>query len=225
MTTCFEPWPVDALRDRLRTGRTLFELCSSRVAKGTFDVREHLLEDLTRDVIRDHLAFDRLSERTELRRTLGLATDAFPARSRPDIVIQLGESFHILEVKSSKVDDSRPHCVLGKPFRAFLESRGHACPDPWEVEQDSDVIEVVGQASVCHRACASASTRKRTLTGRSRGTRMSTRTPRSSSSSTWSPPRSKSVVCGRGSTSKSRSLPSWSLARAVEPNTRGLATR
>lgn len=76
-----------------------------------------------------------------------------------------------------------------------------------------------------HSGLASARTCALKRDGRSPGVRTSTGTPRRVSSSTCSPPKSKSVVSGEGSTSKSRSLSSLSAPCRTEPNTRGLLTR
>ncbi|WP_337171391.1 hypothetical protein [Gemmatimonas aurantiaca] len=106
-----------------------------------------------RDVVRDQLVVDGLIERAELRQTLGISTQAFPARSRPDLVVQRGDRFHILEVKSSKADDRRSQCVLGKPFRVHLENRGHTGPAPWEVEQDLIKLELFAELSPAVESC------------------------------------------------------------------------
>src|SRR5579859_3113279 len=87
------------------------------------------------------------------------------------------------------------------------------------------VIDIVGKAAFAHTGRASARTRSRNLGGRSPGVRRSTGTPRSSSSSICSPPRSKRVAPGSGSTSRSRSLPSPSWPCNTEPKTRTFAVR
>lgn len=85
------------------------------------------------------------------------------------------------------------------------------------------VVKVIGQAVVCtHTGCASASTSARNFNGRSSGVNRSTCRPNSDSSSTCRPPRSISVAPGKASTSRSISLPSWSVPCSTEPNTRGL---
>lgn len=136
MSERFEPWPIRAIRDQLVAGDTLNLLCRARVKDKQFDVREHLLENLSSDVIRQSLAVEWIVERAELRRTLGVSTTAVPARSRPDIVIEVARRLHILEVKSSKTNDNRSQRVLDKAFREHLRERGHSDGDPWEVEQD-----------------------------------------------------------------------------------------
>lgn len=149
----FAPWPIDTIRERLLQERKLHDLCGSRVNDDGFDVREHLLEDLARDAVIDAMAVDRLAERVELRRTLGVASTAFPFRSRPDIVVQLGRSFHILEVKSSKTNDNRIQCVLGTSFRDHLAARGHSGAPPWEVEQDLIKLSLIAELCETVETC------------------------------------------------------------------------
>src|SRR5690606_7222176 len=84
------------------------------------------------------------------------------------------------------------------------------------------MIQIIWQPVFGHKGLASASTLSRNFTGRSPGVNKSTSTPRSNVNSASRSPRSNNVAPGSASTSRSRSLPLWSVPCSTEPKTRGL---
>lgn len=110
-----------------------------------------------------------------------------------------------------------------------LSSRNSSLPKPSTGDRICsrlpNVIQIIFKTVHCHTGRASANTFARNFNGKSAGVSKSTLTPSRSSSSTCSPPRSKSVVPGGASTNKSRSLPSWSVPSNTDPNTLGFEMR
>lgn len=87
------------------------------------------------------------------------------------------------------------------------------------------MTEVVGKTVHAQTGSACSSTWDRNLGDKSPGVSKSTRTPNKASSSACSPPKSNSVVPGRGSTKRSMSLSSRSVPCRTDPKTRRLAAR
>jgi hypothetical protein len=87
------------------------------------------------------------------------------------------------------------------------------------------ILSPEGEEGHHHKGRAPSKTLSRNLLLIPFGVRTSTGRPSSFSRSCCSPHKFISVVPGGASTSKSRSLPSRSSLRAVEPKTRGLVTR
>lgn len=130
-------WPMAELIARLQADDLLRTLCDQRqVNSEKFDTREHLLEDLIGQLVRERHLDGQVTERQEAGRTFEIPKRHFLARSRPDLVLALDDQLHVLEVKSSKVGDNRSQCVLGKPFQKYLGDQGYNGPPPREVEQD-----------------------------------------------------------------------------------------
>jgi hypothetical protein len=132
-----QPWPIKALKKRLQEGQDLHLLVRSRHATRGHDVRENILEDITRDVMIRQFGEDRVTMRKQIGATLRLQSRPFPSRSRPDLVVLCNSFFHICELKSSRTDYGRFDYVIdSRPFQQHLKSCGHTGGDPWEVEQD-----------------------------------------------------------------------------------------
>ncbi|CRL97964.1 hypothetical protein [Pseudomonas sp. 8 R 14] len=122
-------------------------------------------------------------------------------------------------------DQTHDHCLLSTPvFQKLFFAK--ALYKTYRVSSGLPyVIQIIPEAICCHTGRASASTFARNFNGKSAGVSRSTLTPSRSSSSTCSPPRSNKVVPGGASTSKSRSLPSWSVPSNTDPNTLGFEMR
>jgi hypothetical protein len=90
----------------------------------------------------------RVKVRKPIGETLGLRNAAFPARSSPDLVVDVDDAFHVCELKSSRTDYNRFDNVFdSRPFRDYLVSRGHDGSPPWEVEQDLIKLRLFHQLS------------------------------------------------------------------------------
>jgi hypothetical protein len=139
-TNPYHPWPIHEFRARLcsRDPDTLSRLCQQGIACSTHDTREHILEGLARDLMSRTFSQERVRVRQRIRTTLGPPANApFPARTLPDIVLDLDGTFHICELKSSRTAYGRFDCVFdSQPLRDYLTSQGHNRQPPWEVEQD-----------------------------------------------------------------------------------------
>jgi len=124
-------------------------------------------------------------------------------------------------------DDKIQHnCLLG-PLVGQKSYFIHAVDIAARLSSGSQhVVKIIRQAKVfAHTGCALAITCSLNFGERSAGVRRSTGTPSKLSNSTCNPPRSKSVAPGKGSTSRSKSLPSRSCPIATDPNTRGFSVR
>jgi len=132
----------------------LWDLCGPRVQNGAFDRREHILEDLASAIVRERFPAAVIGERVLARKIFGLPSGKFPAQTKPDLVIELHQRLHVLEVKASKTDDNRSQCELTSPFREYLAARGHTGRAPREVEQDLIKLQLFLEISPRVDTCA-----------------------------------------------------------------------
>ena len=132
----FEPWPIDALVNRLQSG-DLEGLVAPRQATTKHDVRENLLEEQACSVMIETFGQRSVSLRKQAKMVLGHPDAPFPGGAQPDISLRHGGLVHFCELKSNRVDYGRFDNVFeSKPFRTFLQSIGDGDAVPWEVEQD-----------------------------------------------------------------------------------------
>lgn len=117
-------------------------------------------------------------------------------------------------------NDIQNHRLLGSPVSqkaGLVQTFDVGAGEIYGLEH---VLKIVIDSTLLHTGCACESTSARIFNGRSPGVSRSTRTPSKLSSSIYNPPRSNKVAPGKGSTIRSRSLPSRSAPRKAEPNTR-----
>lgn len=132
----FDPWPVDALVEKIAEGDFLYALCKRKTPDEGRAVREHLLEARIAAALRSLQQATSVHVREQVCTTLNINSAEFPSKCMPDIVWKIDSSFHICEVKSNLISDSRAYAVVGKSLRHHLGLVGHAGRDPTEVEQD-----------------------------------------------------------------------------------------
>ena len=129
-------WLIERIRDVLSEEMFLVSLCGARRAGSSFDVREGQLERVVCSLVATGLADSEVFPSQRLGRTLSISGSHFPLQTRPEVVFKVNGEFHLCEVKSGRVDDSRSQCVVGRAMGLHLASLGHMGKPPWEVEQD-----------------------------------------------------------------------------------------
>ena len=132
----FDPWPVAALVEKIAAGDFLHALCKRKTPDEGRAVRELPLEALVVALLRPLHQTASLHVREQICTTLNINSAAFPTKCMPEIVWKIDGSFHICEVKSNLVSDSRAYSVVGKSLRNHLAVVGRDGRDPTEVEQD-----------------------------------------------------------------------------------------
>ncbi len=131
------PWPMDELRRRLLEGDTLHLLTRRKQTSKPRDVRECRIEALAQEVMNETFGEDSVVTRGAIKNTLDLRNAPFPGRAIPDIAVHHAGQTHVLELKSSRVNDNRFDKVFDSvPFKKFLSDIRDTGREPWEVEQD-----------------------------------------------------------------------------------------
>lgn len=152
----YYPWPVADLRHRLCADDVLWRICQPKSALGRHDVREATLEDLAGQIVIEQFSRGCVKLGCPIGETLALGHSEFPARAKPDIVIELdnASALHICELKSSRTDYSRFDRVFdSRGFQEYLATQGHDGSAPWEVEQDLIKLRLFAQLSERVKTC------------------------------------------------------------------------